>query len=369
MAGRMAGESSLVALSSLMNQVAKRRFYRFGASSLALEFDDLLSSEAEVLVSSDDGYLSMGGGVSRAIRKAGGQAIALDAAKMIPAAAGDVVVTTAGALQARYIFHAVTLAAGGEQASPRAILEMTTRRCMRLIDALGVTSIAFPAIGAGRAGFSYEDVAVSMAAVIAEELGRAPRAVEVAIHLFDPNDQDRFDPFAFAEALARHESQWQAVLPPPPQPPERTVGTDVFISYSHKDQKWLKLLQVFLEPLVRKGALTLWDDTKMDPGTKWRQAIETALRSSKVAVLLVSKDFLASPFIAEHELPTLLAAAESRGLTIVWVYLSPCLYQESGIAAYQAAHDISRTISSLRGAKREEVLVNICQKIKAALSA
>ncbi|MFN5465258.1 MAG: macro domain-containing protein [Cyanobacteriota bacterium] len=352
-----------------MNQIARRRTYRFAASTLALEFADILSSDAEVLVSSDDGYLSMGGGVSRALRLAGGNAIALDAAKMIPAAVGDVVVTTAGALQAHYIFHAITLGPGAEATTPQATLERTTRRCMQLVAALGVTSIAFPAIGAGRAGFSYEDVAVSMAAVIAEELGRAPCAVEVAIHLFDPNDQDRFDPFAFAEAFARHESQWQAVPPPPPASPERTVGTDVFISYSHKDQKWLKLLQVFLQPLVRKGALSLWDDTKIDPGTKWREAIETALRSSKVAVLLVSKDFLASPFIAEHELPTLLAAAESRGLTIIWVYLSPCLYQESGVGAYQAAHDTSRTISSLRGAKREEVLVNICQKIKAALSA
>ncbi|MEY4352954.1 MAG: hypothetical protein RLZZ609_1195 [Cyanobacteriota bacterium] len=352
-----------------MNQIARRRTYRFAASTLALEFADILSSDAEVLVSSDDGYLSMGGGVSRTLRLAGGNAIALDAAKMIPAAVGDVVVTTAGALQAHYIFHAITLGPGAEATTPQATLERTTRRCMQLVAALGVRSIAFPAIGAGRAGFSYEDVAVSMAAVIAEELGRSPQPVQVAIHLFDPYDPERFDPFAFAEAFARRESQWQAAPDAPAAPSGPGSDKQVFISYSHKDQKWLKLLQDFLQPLLRKGSLSIWDDTQIAPGERWREEIEQALRSARVAVLLVSKDFLASPFIVEHELPQLLKAAQSRGLTILWVYLRSCLYKEMEIEAYEAAHDIARPLSGLTLAKREEALVEICQNIKKAMSA
>ena len=53
----------------------KSRTYQFGHSRLTVQFGDISTSQAEVLVSSDDRYLTMGGGVSAAIRGAGGNAI------------------------------------------------------------------------------------------------------------------------------------------------------------------------------------------------------------------------------------------------------------------------------------------------------
>jgi O-acetyl-ADP-ribose deacetylase (regulator of RNase III) len=148
-----------------------------------------------VLVSSDDRYLTMTGGVSAAIRGAGGNAIALDAAKKVPAALGSVVVTTAGSLPAQHIFHAVTMDRQTTQMRPEEILQHTTRRCLQLLDALELRSIAFPAIGAGTAGFSYEDVAVQMAEVIADDLLKRERPIEVTLYLFDQSG--RMQPFDF----------------------------------------------------------------------------------------------------------------------------------------------------------------------------
>lgn len=152
-----------------------KRTYKFGASRLTLEFGDITASKAQALVSSDDYYLTMGGGVSAAIRKAGGNAIVQDASKKVPATLGDVVVTTAGTLRADYIFHAVTIGPGAEEMSAEAVINQTTRRCLNLLDSLNLNSIAFPAIGAGNAGFSYEDAAIQMAEVIAEHLKRCKR--------------------------------------------------------------------------------------------------------------------------------------------------------------------------------------------------
>src|SRR5215208_23291 len=106
--------------------MATKRAYQFGKSQLTLEFGDITTSTAQVLVSSDDYYLSMGGGVSASILQAGGDAIALDAAKKVPAALGDVVVTTAGSLPAQYVFHAVTIGADDSTISPREIIRQTT---------------------------------------------------------------------------------------------------------------------------------------------------------------------------------------------------------------------------------------------------
>jgi O-acetyl-ADP-ribose deacetylase (regulator of RNase III) len=351
-----------------MNQLNRRRPYRFKDSTLFLEFADITTSEAQVLVSSDDSYLTMGGGVSAAIRRAGGNAIALDVAKKIPVALGDVAVTTAGALRAHYVFHAVTLGESKAKIGPRQVIEMATRRCMQLVNALRVHSIAFPALGAGTAGFTYEEVAASMAGVIADELNRSESPVEAGIYLYDPFRPDRFDPITFAEEFARRETAWQAIPDPVKPDDKRSSAKDVFISYSHQDKKWLKRLQLMLKPLLRKGSLSIWDDTQIKAGATWRAEIEDALQSAKAAVLLVSPDFLASDFIAEIELPQLLAAAERKDLKILWVYISPCFYQEIKLGERQAAHDISRPLAGLRGPNLDNALIKICQKVKAAVS-
>lgn len=161
------------------------RTYQFGRSQLTIRFGNIVAAEAQVIVSSDDYYITMGGGVSAAILNAGGGAIPLDAAKKVPAALGDVVVTTAGALKAQYVFHAITIGPNPENLSHGTIVERTTRRCMRLLEGLQLSSIAFPAIGAGVAGFSVEDVAARMAEVVAEELAARAGAVDVGIYLFD----------------------------------------------------------------------------------------------------------------------------------------------------------------------------------------
>lgn len=142
----------------------------------------------------------------------------------------------------------------------------------------------------------------------------------------------------------------------------------VFISYSHKDKSWLEQLQKMLVPLKRAG-IKLWADTDIKPGEKWQPAIEVALSSTKVAVLLVSPDFLASRFIHENELPPLLDAAKTQGLTILWVPVRPCFYEKTVIADYQAAHPPESPLFRLQGAKRGEALLKIAKLIDQLMSA
>jgi hypothetical protein len=148
-----------------------------------------------------------------------------------------------------------------------------------------------------------------------------------------------------------------------------STRTQVFVSYSHEDAEWLKRLQVHLKPLMRSGDVDLWDDTRIKPGAKWRKEIEQALASAKVAVLLISADFLASDFIDKDELPPLLAAAEQDEAVILSLIVSPSLYEETpSLARFQAANSPKKPLTTLDKAEQEKVLVQVAKAIKEALS-
>ncbi|MBV9158949.1 MAG: toll/interleukin-1 receptor domain-containing protein, partial [Acidobacteriaceae bacterium] len=101
-------------------------------------------------------------------------------------------------------------------------------------------------------------------------------------------------------------------------------ASPVFVSYSHKDAKWLERCRPFLRPLHREGLIDLWDDKRILGGDEWRNEIQQALQRAEVAVLLISQYFLDSDFILKHELPPSLQAAEERGLKVLWLPLGHC---------------------------------------------
>jgi internalin A len=147
-----------------------------------------------------------------------------------------------------------------------------------------------------------------------------------------------------------------------------TVRNQVFISYSHKDRRWLEQLQTMLKPYIRGKSVRLWEDTSIAPGAKWTNETEVALARAKVALLIVSPNFLASEFIAHHEMPTILEAAKKEGTVILWVAVSASAYKETEIRHYQAANNPAAPLDSMGTARRNQEWVRICDCIKEALN-
>ena len=105
----------------------------------------------------------------------------------------------------------------------------------------------------------------------------------------------------------------------------QTVRDRIFVSYSHKDEAWLDRFRTMLQPAQRATGLQLWSDKRIEAGASWKDEIETAIDTARIALLLVSDDFLASDFIFNEELPRILQQHQSRGLMIRWVPLTAAL--------------------------------------------
>jgi hypothetical protein len=149
--------------------------------------------------------------------------------------------------------------------------------------------------------------------------------------------------------------------------PSGTRG-NVFISYSHMDRTFLDELLTHLKPLERAGRVSAWSDEKIPPGAKWLNDVKNAVDSAKVAVMLVSKDFLASDFINEHELGPLLKKAEQGVVKVRWVCLRACNWKASPLEGDQALLDPGKPLVQMR-AKRDAAWVKVCEEIVKAADA
>ncbi len=146
-----------------------------------------------------------------------------------------------------------------------------------------------------------------------------------------------------------------------------SARTKVFISYSHKNKAALERLKTHLAPYLDMG-VDYWEDSQILPGSEWFQEIQQALAAARVAILLVSADFLASQFIKLHELRTLLEAARRDGVKVFPVILSPSAFEDvPGLGNLQALNNPATPLLGLSEIEQDKEWLRIARTIYKAL--
>lgn len=321
--------------------------YHINNSTIKVAFGNILDSHVEVIVSSDDCNITMGGGVSTAIwQKEGTDAIRLDVKKKVPADIGDVVVSTAGTLPQKNIFHVITIGYNGlshanlsegisKDDVHKYIIGHSIDKCFLLLHAMGLTSIAFPQIGAGVAGIPFKKVAEVMADAIGRNLRKTNKAFNVEIYLYDRfekmNQWDflpMFEQFSAQEAIARMLSeQANDRLFSDNASGQQSAGDvpaadkDIFISYSRKDVEIVKAIYEWLE---RAGYKCWLDVDGMFSGVSYKKVIVDAIKRSKVLLFMSSENSNKSRNVVNE-----VSIAVEYGKKIIPVRLDMSSYSES----------------------------------------
>ena len=288
------------------------RQYIFNNSTLTVKFGNILDTKAEVVVSSDDSSVTMGGGVSRDILRAGGDIIMEDAQKMCPVPLGDVVVTTAGKLERqKYVYHCITIdKKRGMQIMARQVteedvlnylLQHAVDKCFRLMLAMDLTSIAFPAIGAGAAHIPIRKVIEQMSVAIAHNLASTNKPLNVELYLYDLysmySESDYitlFESLAAKAALVEYKKgvadednvhDVVAINKDITLPARSTMKHEVFISYSRKDRAVADCLCDFL----KENDIEYWIDKEgIFSSSNYKELIVDAIEVSKAVIFISS---------------------------------------------------------------------------------
>ena len=278
------------------------RIYRFKKSSIKIIFGDIANSESDVIVSS----LSMGGGVSPMIRAQLTPYIFSEIKKFIPASLGDVIVTSAGELKNKYIFHVVTIGrkrlslsknTNINEVNPslwRFMIENSINKCFRLMHALDLTSIAFPALGAGAAHIPYEEISSNMIRSLSANISRTNKSINVELYLFKRYpSQSEWDFLPFFENIGKYLPDDFTNSQETNEPDFKNDGSDIgqnptiFISYSRKDQEQAYAIC----ELLNKNGISYWIDKEGKySGSNFKGVIVEQIKKSSVVLFLSSQN-------------------------------------------------------------------------------
>jgi O-acetyl-ADP-ribose deacetylase (regulator of RNase III) len=154
---------------------------------------DISQARVDAVVNAANNHLWMGAGVAGALKRAGGAEIEREAVAKGPIEIGEAVVTSAGALPAKYVVHAAAM--GQDLSTDRLKISKATRNSLLRAAELGISSIAFPALGTGVGGFSADAAADVMITecVSFVESGSAPLLKKIVFVLFSNDVLAAFD--------------------------------------------------------------------------------------------------------------------------------------------------------------------------------
>lgn len=137
----------------------------------------------------------------------------------------------------------------------------------------------------------------------------------------------------------------------------------VFISYSHKDQEWFNKLQLMLAPVEAFHGIKVWDDKEIMPGTYWHDAIKVALSQTRVAICLISRNFINSSYITTNELKYFMEEAAKQNVRIFPIAISRVENSENPLNEIQFVNNPAEPLNELSHETQHAVLSGMVDRL------
>jgi internalin A len=127
---------------------------------------------------------------------------------------------------------------------------------------------------------------------------------------------------------------------------ELRLAARVFVSYTRKDERLRKRLEVNLKLLKRAGLIETWQDRDIEAGEEWREKIDENLERADIILLLVSDDFLASDYCYEIEMRRALELHEGKKARVIPIIARPVNWEPTRLPKLNALPQDGRAITA-----------------------
>lgn len=276
------------------------RTYQYNNSLVTVKYGNILESLAQVIVCTGNYQLLMDGGLGYALKRKAGITPLIDTQKYTPTKLGDVIVSSAGELPQKHLFHITTIgyiegdkfAVSNEQVEEY-IIRKAIRKCFALISAMNLCSIAFPLIGDGSVSLPLEEASRMMAESISANLSLTNQALNIEVYIYNMFAENYTKYLPVFESFAAFSNPLQRYHPTSTFNTDISANAvskksfDVFVSYSRKDSSIAEFLCQTLDSIN----VSYWIDRNgVFSGDNYKERIVDAILSCRIFLFISSKN-------------------------------------------------------------------------------
>lgn len=140
---------------------------------------------------------------------------------------------------------------------------------------------------------------------------------------------------------------------------------EIFFSYSHVDEKLRDQLEKQLSLLKWQGLITSWHDRKIGAGMEWGPEIDLHLNAATIILLLISPDFMASPYCYSVEVQRAMQRHGAGEACVIPIILRPVYWKRALFGRLQALPKNAKPVTLWQN--RDEAFFDIAEGIRKAV--
>ena len=139
----------------------------------------------------------------------------------------------------------------------------------------------------------------------------------------------------------------------------------VFFSYSHKDEALRDQLEVHLALLKHQQLIEAWHDRRIPAGSDLDSAIGAEMERSNIILLLVSPDFIASPYCFSREMTRAMERHEAGQAKVIPVILRHCDWKSAPFGKLLAVPTDGKPVTAWPD--RDEAFADVVRQIRSVV--